>query len=195
MPAKHAKVEEARSVLPRGLVIQQNITKLGSITTHSIAAQTVDPASDESSRVGLAGDRGNQIHSHLNVGCVADERSLQQWRSIQRKYWLELQRLQHSIQQTLEQSRDPGWKAGARSPTAVLERLLDLIRSSISQDMHALNRSCCVEMASSSALSAARRGSCAFASRADADAAVLTDAGAAVHAEEEAQNTAEEEEV
>ena len=49
--------------------------------------------------------------------------------------------MQHSNQQTLEQCRDRGRRARARSPTAVLEQLRDRIRS-ISQDMHALNRSC-----------------------------------------------------
>ena len=70
------------------------------------------------------------------------------------KYWLELQRLQHSIQQTLEQTRDPSRKF--RSPTVVLEQLRDRIRS-VSLDMHAFNRSCCVETATSSAQLAPRR--------------------------------------
>ena len=59
--------------------------------------------------------------------------------------------MQHRIQQTLEQSWDLGRTARARSPTAVLEAMLklkDRIRS-ISQDMHALNSSCCVELGSS----------------------------------------------
>ena len=38
---------QSRSVLPRGSVIQQNITKLASVATCATAAQTVDPASDE----------------------------------------------------------------------------------------------------------------------------------------------------
>ena len=49
MPAKQAEQEEARSVLPRGSVIRQNITKLASIATRSTAAQTVNPVSDGSS--------------------------------------------------------------------------------------------------------------------------------------------------
>ena len=49
MPAKHAKEEEARSVLPTGSAIPQNITKLASIATHSTATQTVDPVSGGSS--------------------------------------------------------------------------------------------------------------------------------------------------
>ena len=38
---KNAKDEEARSVLPKGSAIQQNITKLASIATRSTAAQTM----------------------------------------------------------------------------------------------------------------------------------------------------------
>ena len=76
---KRTKDEETRSVLPRGSVIQQNMTKLASIATRSTATQTTNSVTDGS--------------------------SLQQWRSIQGKYWLELQRLQHSIQQILEQTR------------------------------------------------------------------------------------------
>ena len=138
--------------VPRGSVIQQNITKLASIATRSTAA------SDESSLWGWLATAATQSTATQTPAPETDERSLQQWRSAQGKYWLELERLQHSIQQTLEQSRDPGRKARARSPTAVLEQLLDRIRG-ISQDMHALNRSCCVEMATSSAPSAARKAS------------------------------------
>ena len=47
-------------------------------------------------------------------------------------------------------------RSTARSPAAVLEQLRDRVRS-ISQDMHALSRSCCVEMATSSAPQAPRR--------------------------------------
>ena len=64
--------------------------------------------------------------------------------------------MQHSIQRTLGQSRDPVRRTRACSPTVVLEQLLDRIRS-ISQDTHALNRSCGVEMATSSTPSAARK--------------------------------------
>ena len=62
----------------------------------------------------------------------------------------------------------------------------------VAQDVHALNRSCCVEMGNQQRPLSGMQGSCAFASQ--AGAAALTDAGAAVHAEEEAQNSAEEEE-
>ena len=66
---RRTKDEEACSVLPRGSVIQQNLTKLASIATRSTANQTTNSVTDRS--------------------------SLQQWRSVQGKYWLELQRLQH----------------------------------------------------------------------------------------------------
>ena len=90
------------------------------------------------------------------LNSVTDGRSVQQWLSTQGKYWLELQRLQHSIQQTLEQTRDPSRKLPARPPTVVLEQLRDRIRSN-SLDMHALNRSCCVDMETSSVQLAPRR--------------------------------------
>ena len=69
------------------------MTKLASIATRSAATETTNSITDGS--------------------------SLQQWRSIQGKHWLELQRLQHSIQQTLEQTGDPTRKLPARPPTFV----------------------------------------------------------------------------
>ena len=62
--------------------------------------------------------------------------------------------MQHSIQQTREQSGDPSLRLTA--PTAVMEQLRDRIRH-ISQGMHVSNRSCCVEMATSSVPQASRR--------------------------------------
>ena len=50
-------------------------------------------------------DRGSSL---VGLDPGVDGRSLQQWRSIQVSHWLALQKVQHSIQQTLEQSRDPG---------------------------------------------------------------------------------------
>ena len=97
--------------------------KMASLSTRSTSAQTEDPAATQPADPGV------------------DGRSLQQWRSIQWKFWLELQKVQHSVLQTLEQSRDPGRRPRARSPTAMLEQLKDRIRN-ISQDMHALERSC-----------------------------------------------------
>ena len=81
MPQKSAPKLKGRRVwtvsskaepLPRGSVAQQNMTKLATIATRSTATRTAIFRSDRS--------------------------SMQQWRSIQGKYWLELQRLQHSIQ-------------------------------------------------------------------------------------------------
>ena len=57
---------------------------------------------------------------------------------------------------TLEQTRDPTRKLPARTPTVVREQQRDRIRS-ISLDMNALNRSCSVEMATSSARLSLRR--------------------------------------
>ena len=92
-----------------------------------------------------AGVNRDQIHTNS----ATDGSSLQQWCSIQGKYWLELQRLQHSIQQILEQTRDTSRKLPARTPTAALEQLRDRIRS-IFLDMNAFNKSCSVEMATGS---------------------------------------------
>ena len=89
---------------------------------------TVDPVTDERSLWDWLTTSTTKCTATQTSAPEADERSLQHWRSIQEKYWLELQRVQHSIQQTLEQSRDRGRRARARSPTAVLEQLLDRIR-------------------------------------------------------------------
>ena len=68
----------------------------------------------------------------------------------QGKYWLELQKVQHIIRQTLEHCRDPERKPRARSPTAMLEQMKDRTRS-ISQDMHLLSQSCGEEIPDTSA--------------------------------------------
>ena len=131
--AKNAKDEEARSVLPRGSVIQQNITKLASIATRSTAAQTMNPVSDGSSLLHrltstATKSTATQTSNSVLAGSGAPLKGNTGWNS----------KVQHSIQQTLEPSRDPSRRSTARSPTAVLEQLRDRIRS-ISQDMHALN--------------------------------------------------------
>ena len=69
----------------------------------------------------------------------------------QGKYWLELQRLQHRIQQIIVQTRDPRRKLPARTPIAVLEQLRDRIKC-ISFNMNALDTSCSVEAATGFAL-------------------------------------------
>ena len=61
MLTKDTKDEEARSVLPRGSVTQQNITKLAPIATRSTAARTVNPTTD-----GAYVCR-DQICSHPNI--------------------------------------------------------------------------------------------------------------------------------
>ena len=83
--------------------------------------------------MGLADAHGSHFHSHQTSDPGADGRSLQQWRSIKEKYWLELQKVQHSIQ-----CRDPGRKPRACSPTAMLKQMKERIRN-IFQDMHILS--------------------------------------------------------
>ena len=151
MPAKHAEDEEARSVLR---------TKHHQVGVHRNPIHR-RPDSESSLRRELSllhwlTSTATKSRVTETSNPAADGRSLQQWRSIQGKYWLELQRVQHSIQQTLEHSRDPSRRPTACSPIAVLEQLRDRIRS-VSQDMHALNRSVCVEMATSSAPQASGR--------------------------------------
>ena len=41
---KRAGVKEMHTFLPRGSVLQQNVTKLAAVATRSIAVQTEDPA-------------------------------------------------------------------------------------------------------------------------------------------------------
>ena len=122
---KNTKGEETRSVLPRGSVIQQNMTKLASIATRSTANQTPNS--------------------------VTDGRSLQQWRSTQ-------ENTGSSFRVFSEQTCDPSRKLPSRSPTVVLEQLRDRIRS-ISADMHALNKSCSVELANQQRASVATQTS------------------------------------
>ena len=70
--------------------------------------------------------------------------ALQQWCSIQQKYWMELQRLQRRIQRTLDQIRGPSRQLPSGTPTGILEELRDRIQA-IALDMSALNQSCNVE--------------------------------------------------
>ena len=146
------KTKKRRSVPPR-LGDSTKHHKLAHIATRSTAAQTVNPVSDGASRADVYSD---QIHSLPDAEPFGG-RALAAAVALQRKYWLLLQRVQHSIQQTLEQSLDPSRRPTARSPTtAVLEQLRYRSRS-ISQDMRALNRICCVEMATSTAPQGSRR--------------------------------------
>ena len=95
-PAKHAKEESAQC---SRAVIQQNITKLASIAARSTAAQTVNPLSGGSSLLRWLTSMATKSTATQTADPVEDGRSLQHWRSIQWKYWLELQRgVQHSIQ-------------------------------------------------------------------------------------------------
>ena len=84
-----------------------------------------------------------------------DGRSLHQWRSIQEQCWVELQKVPHTIQSTLNKHRDPGRTPSAHSPTAMSEQMKERIHT-IAQDMHILNRSCGEELVRSS-MTRARR--------------------------------------
>ena len=105
--------------------------------------------------MGSADAHGGTSTATQTTDPAADGRSLHQWRSIQEKYWLELQKAQHSIQHTVEQCRNPGRKPRACSPTAMLEQMKERFRN-ISQDVHILNRSFGEELVRSS-LTRARR--------------------------------------
>ena len=134
-----------RTGLPRGSMLQQIVTNLATLATRSVAVQTEDPACGAISlwdwlMPTTVTSTATQTSEH-----GVDGRSLQQWRSSQEKCWLKLQKVQHSIRQTLEQCRDVGRKPRARPPTAMLEQMKDRVRS-ISQDTHLLSRSCGEEM-------------------------------------------------
>ena len=62
-----------------------------------------------------------------------------------------LHKLQHDIQRTLDQIRDPHQPLPARTPTSVLEQPRNPIKI-ITGDMTSIARSCCVEMAAGSVL-------------------------------------------
>ena len=140
MPAKSAGSEDKRSVLPRGSVLQQNVTKLAATAARSIAVQTEDPACG-----------GLSLWDWLTPTAVtstatqttADGRP-HQWRLIEGQCWVELQKVQHSIQSTLEQCRDRGRIPRAQSPPAMLQQMKERIHN-IAQDMHMpAGRSWCV---------------------------------------------------
>ena len=138
--------------------------RIGDSTKHDQAGDG-DPIyrrSDSESRDGreilaaLADVRRDKIYSHPNTE-LCDGWSLVAAVALHsRQYGLKLRRLQHSVQHTFEQTRDPSRKSTAWYPTAALEQSRERIRS-ISQDVHALNKRCCVEMATSSAQLAPRR--------------------------------------
>ena len=82
-------------------MIQQNNTKLASIASRSTAAQTSTVTKSTATETSDP---------------AADGRSLQQWALHSREVLAELHKMQHSIQQTLEQSPDPSRRPTARSP-------------------------------------------------------------------------------
>ena len=117
---------ETRSVLLRGSVIQQNMTGLASIETRSRGLQTAALPTTRS-----ADTQTTDFTTHKG--------SLQRWRSIEGKYWLELQRCQHRVKQIIVQTRDPNGKLPDRAPIAALEELRDRIKS-ISLNMNSLKQ-------------------------------------------------------
>ena len=74
--------------------------------------------------------------------------------------WLELQKVQHSIQSAFNKRRDSGRPSGSHThpPTAMLEQLQERLHS-IAQDMYILNRSCAEEIVRSSLVRARRNWS------------------------------------
>ena len=86
---KNAIDEEARSALPRGSVIQQNMTKPASIATRSIAALTVNRVTDERSLLHWQTSAATRTAATPTPNSVTDGRSLQQWRSIRGEFWLD----------------------------------------------------------------------------------------------------------
>ena len=121
-------------------MVQQNITKLASIATRSTAARTANPRSSS-----------DQIHSHPDVGSWGG-RALAAAVALHSREVLAGAPVMCS---TVSVSEADSNRSGSESE-AVMGLLRDRIRS-ISQDMHALNRSCCDEMAASSSPHASRR--------------------------------------
>ena len=107
---KNAKDEEARSVLPE---------RISDSTEHEQAGLHRDLIYDRSDS---SDGRRSLLHWQSSASTsstatqtpnsVTDGRLVQWWRSTQSEYWLELQRLQRSIQHTLEQTRDPSRTCG-----------------------------------------------------------------------------------
>ena len=104
-------------------VLRTGSVKMASLSTRSTAAQTEDPAWGGSSVWDWLTPTATKSAATQSADPRVDGQSLQHWPSTQEKYWLEPQKVQHSIQGTLEQSRDPGRRPRARSPTAMLEQL------------------------------------------------------------------------
>ena len=107
-----------RTVLSEGLGATTKRNQLAATATRSIAAQTEDPARRGISLWDWLTHTATTSTATQTSGVEVGGRSLQQWRSTQGKYWLELRKVQHSTQQTLEQYRDPIRRSRARSPTA-----------------------------------------------------------------------------
>ena len=107
-------VRKTSEKVPRRTMIQQNMTRR--------RPRPVTGAPNSSSST-------NRSAATQTTNSATDKGLLQQWRSIQGKYWLELHRLQHRIQQIITQTRDPNRKLPDRTLIAVLEQLRDRINS------------------------------------------------------------------
>ena len=85
-----------------------------------------------------------EVNGSLSLTQTLDGgRSLHPFGPIQEQYWLELQKVQHSIQSALNKRRDSGRSSGSHthSPTAMLEQMQERLHS-IAQDVNTLNSSC-----------------------------------------------------
>ena len=122
MMANNMFSNDSRLVLPKGSVPQLCDTK------RSVAVQTVDSVED----------------SLWDWLTTSTPEALQQWCSVQHKYWVELQRLQRRIHGTLDRVRGPSRQPPSRTQTAVLEHLRGRIWA-VALDMSALNQSCNVD--------------------------------------------------
>ena len=109
----------------------------------------VNPVTDGSSLLHWLTSTATRSAATQTPNSVADGRPLQQWRSTQGKYWL----VQHSTQQTLEQSRDLSRRSTARSWNSYGTTSAPSPKTCTPTTGVA----CCVEMVTSSAQQAPRR--------------------------------------
>ena len=133
--ASNTGSNDSRPVLPRGSVVQQSGTKLAVMATRSVAVQTEDPICGALS---LWDWLTSATVTSTATQTLDDGRSPHHWRSIQRQYWLELQKVQHNIQSALNKRRDSGRSSSSHSPTAMLEQVKERLHN-IAHYMYILN--------------------------------------------------------
>ena len=96
MPAKSAGSDDKRSVLPWG----QCCSRTSPNWLPSLPAPSPSQRRTKALEALLVNSTATQT--------MDDGRWLHHWRSIHKQYWLELQKVQYSIQSTLNKRRDPG---------------------------------------------------------------------------------------